>query len=100
MAVARAVAGRPSIPSADEPTGNLASKNGEVPMRLPAGMHAAFGIMPACSKADRPGHGSIKRIGRRTAVRERRVVPCGMARPRAARRRSSSPGDERRRTAP
>ena len=38
--MARAVAGQPSILLADEPTGNLDSKNGEAVMQLLAGLHA------------------------------------------------------------
>jgi putative ABC transport system ATP-binding protein len=39
VAVARAVAGRPSLIMADEPTGNLDSKNGEIVMALLRDLH-------------------------------------------------------------
>jgi putative ABC transport system ATP-binding protein len=40
VAVARAIAGRPSVLLADEPTGNLDTKNAEAVMQLLDGLHA------------------------------------------------------------
>ena len=45
VAVARAVAGQPSILLADEPTGNLDSKNGEVVMELLQTLHDEGGTI-------------------------------------------------------
>jgi putative ABC transport system ATP-binding protein len=41
VAVARALAGAPSVLLADEPTGNLDSKNGDAVMELLADLHRA-----------------------------------------------------------
>ena len=58
MAVAPAVAGRPSIPPGDEPTGNLDSQNGEAAMRLPGPIDPVI-VRPGGSAGARRREGAV-----------------------------------------
>ena len=63
VAVARALAGEPSVLLADEPTGNLDSKNGESVMELLAELHAAGSTIVMVTHDRRFAHYANRTIG-------------------------------------
>jgi putative ABC transport system ATP-binding protein len=71
VAIARAIAGRPPIVLADEPTGNLDSKSGEAVMQMLEELHA--GGSTICLATHDPRH--IARTKRRIYLFDGRVVP-------------------------
>ena len=71
VAIARAIAGRPPIVLADEPTGNLDSKSGEAVMQMLEELHA--GGSTICLATHDPRH--IARTRRRIYLFDGRVVP-------------------------
>jgi putative ABC transport system ATP-binding protein len=82
VAVARAVAGDPAILLADEPTGNLDSKNGEAVMQLLDELHhggATICIVTHDARfaehAERIVHLMDGRLAEESRVRERRSAP-------------------------
>jgi len=70
VAIARAIAGRPPIVLADEPTGNLDSKSGEAVMQMLEELHA--GGSTICLATHDPRH--IARTKRRIYLFDGRVV--------------------------
>lgn len=62
VAVARAVAGNPSILLADEPTGNLDSKNGEAVMKLLDQLHEEGATICMVTHDDRYSHHAQRTI--------------------------------------
>jgi putative ABC transport system ATP-binding protein len=62
VAVARAVAGNPSILLADEPTGNLDSKNGEAVMALLGELHQEGSTICMVTHDDRYSHHAQRQI--------------------------------------
>ena len=71
VAIARAIAGRPPIVLADEPTGNLDSKAGEAVMQMLEELHA--GGSTICLATHNPDY--IARTPRRIYLFDGRVVP-------------------------
>ena len=71
VAIARAIAGRPPIVLADEPTGNLDSTSGEAVMQMLEELHA--GGSTICLATHDPRH--IARTRRRIYLFDGRVVP-------------------------
>ena len=71
VAIARAIAGRPPIVLADEPTGNLDSKSGEAVMQMLEELQA--GGATICLATHDPRH--IARTKRRIYLFDGRVVP-------------------------
>lgn len=71
VAIARAIAGRPPILLADEPTGNLDSKSGEALMQMLSELHA--GGATVCLATHDPRY--IARAGRHVYLFDGRVVP-------------------------
>jgi putative ABC transport system ATP-binding protein len=75
VAIARAIAGRPPIVLADEPTGNLDSKSGEAVMQMLEELHA--GGSTICIATHDPRY--IARTTRRIYLFDGRVVPDPVA---------------------
>ena len=71
VAIARAIAGRPPIVLADEPTGNLDSKSGEAVMQMLEELHA--GGSTICIATHNPDY--IARTERQIYLFDGRVVP-------------------------
>lgn len=71
VAIARAIAGRPPLVLADEPTGNLDSTSGEAVMQMLEELHA--GGSTICLATHDPRH--IARTRRRIYLFDGRVVP-------------------------
>jgi putative ABC transport system ATP-binding protein len=75
VAIARAIAGRPPIVLADEPTGNLDSASGEAVMQMLEELHA--GGATICIATHDPRY--IARTTRRIYLFDGRVVPAPVA---------------------
>jgi putative ABC transport system ATP-binding protein len=75
VAIARAIAGRPPIVLADEPTGNLDSKSGEAVMQMLEELHA--GGSTICLATHNPEY--IARTPRRIYLFDGRVAPNPVA---------------------